>query len=103
MNTSRALFGCGLLLSIGCGSVVDPPAFGPTTEDESAASGVPDMLPRSFAKTTVDLNLRSGPSTNYRVLTVMPAGARVEIMSRSDSWYAVNFEAMSGWASGRYL
>jgi uncharacterized protein YraI len=50
------------------------------------------------------LNLRSGPSTGYRVLTAMPCGAEVLVgTGRSSSWVNVNYEGLWGWASSNYL
>ena len=56
-----------MIATIACGSVADP-TLDPTAVDESAVGAVPELLPRSFAKTTASLNLRSGPGTSYRVL-----------------------------------
>ena len=53
--------------------------------------------------TTVDLNLRSGPGTGYRVIGVMPRGAAVTISDCSTSWCRVSFGAKHGWASLTYL
>ena len=53
--------------------------------------------------TTVDLNLRSGPGTGYRVIGVMPRGAAITISDCSTSWCRVAFGAKRGWASLTYL
>ena len=40
----------------------------------------------SAAVVTNDLNLRSGPGTNYQVVDTMPAGARVNVLSCTGGW-----------------
>lgn len=57
------------------------------------------------ARTTSALNLRSGAGTGYRILVVMPSGARVTLVDGvpSGGWYRVNFNGTTGWAFGTYL
>jgi uncharacterized protein YraI len=57
----------------------------------------------SAAVVTGDLNLRTGPGTNYRVIDMMPAGARVDVLSCTGSWCRVNFRGEVGFASASYL
>jgi uncharacterized protein YraI len=57
----------------------------------------------SAAIVTGDLNLRTGPGTNYRVIDVMPAGARVNVLSCTGSWCRVGFRGEVGFASAGYL
>jgi len=52
---------------------------------------------------STDLNMRSGPGTEYGVVTTMPAGATVDVGACSGSWCAVNFRGASGYASASYL
>ena len=49
------------------------------------------------------LNLRSGPSTNRRVLTQMLYGETVEIVGASGDWYQVEHHGQGGWAYASYL
>ncbi|MEJ7597360.1 MAG: SH3 domain-containing protein [Kofleriaceae bacterium] len=50
------------------------------------------------------LNLRSGPSTAYSILTTMPQGSTVTIVQGpSNGWYRVTYQGRTGWASGAYL
>jgi len=54
--------------------------------------------------TATSLNLRSGPSTSYSVLTSMPNGATVTInQGPSNGWYNVTYDGTTGWCSGAYL
>lgn len=65
------------------------------------------MLPASAdaaaARTTTALNMRTGPSTGYAVITVIPGGGRVEIIGRSGGWCHVDYRGYRGWSSCRYL
>ena len=65
-------------------------------------------FPTAFAEgatvTGSDVNLRSGPGTNYPVIDCLPKGAVVEVTDRSNpNWYAVNYNGTSGYMSSRYL
>ncbi len=62
-----------------------------------------DLCP---ATTTADLNLRSGPSLNDSVLTVMPAGAHLDwdpSQPRSNGYVAVSYHGIEGWSFAEYL
>lgn len=66
------------------------------------------MTATAFAEAAVvtgsDVNIRSGPGVNYRVLECLPKGASVTVTDRSNSdWYAVEYNGMSGFMSSRYL
>ena len=58
---------------------------------------------QSYGAVIQDLNLRSGPSTGYRVLAVMPGGAPVSVHHCTGGWCQVTFGGRTGWASQRYL
>jgi peptidoglycan/xylan/chitin deacetylase (PgdA/CDA1 family) len=53
--------------------------------------------------TTEELNLRSGPSTSYSIIAVMPPGARVTVLSVSGSWAKVTYSGKTGYAHTAYL
>lgn len=59
----------------------------------------------SSALVTTDLNLRASPDTRYRPITVLPAGAIVDVRGcvRSYSWCRVSWRGYDGWAYSRYL
>lgn len=62
----------------------------------------------AFAETAVvtgsEVNLRSGPGTNYRIINCLSSGSSVTVTDRSnDSWYAVNYGSQSGFISAAYL
>ncbi|MDP2409930.1 MAG: SH3 domain-containing protein [Pseudolabrys sp.] len=55
------------------------------------------------ALVTADLNLRSGPGTNYGVVNVLPGGSTVDVLSCSGSWCRVGWGNSVGFASRSYL
>ncbi len=56
------------------------------------------------AVTTVDLNLRSGPSTGNQVLRVMPQGSTVQITGTVQNGFRyVIHNGLAGWAAADYL
>lgn len=52
------------------------------------------------ATVTTNLNVRSGPGTNYAVIDNLPAGSVVDIAGCTGNWCEV---AGTGWASASYL
>lgn len=57
----------------------------------------------SAATVTNDLNLRSGPGTNYRVIDTMPGGAYVDVIGCTGNWCRVSWHGRVGYASASYL
>ncbi len=56
------------------------------------------------ARTTANLNLRSGPGTQHPILLVMPLGSIVTLLAGPTAgWYQVDFDGTIGWASATYL
>ncbi|WP_169822908.1 SH3 domain-containing protein [Methyloligella halotolerans] len=51
------------------------------------------------AQTTADLNLRTGPGTQYAIIATMPAGSRIDIGDCADGWCAVDWRGQDGYAS----
>lgn len=49
------------------------------------------------------LNVRSGPGTKYKVVTVIKKGQSVKVTQTKNSWDKVAAGAKTGWASGKYL
>jgi uncharacterized protein YraI len=57
-----------------------------------------------LAHTMDEINLRSGPGTQYGVILVIPDGASLKITgSYSRGYYPVRYQGTKGWASGDYL
>lgn len=57
----------------------------------------------SAAVVTTDLNLRSGPGTDYPIINAMPAGSQVRVFNCTGSWCRVGWQGERGWASSSYL
>ncbi|HMB10789.1 I78 family peptidase inhibitor [Saliniramus sp.] len=55
------------------------------------------------ASTTADLNMRSGPGTQYRVIATIPRGGRVEVINCSRGWCDLIWSGRRGYASARFL
>ncbi|CAB3391125.1 SH3 domain-containing protein [Kyrpidia spormannii] len=68
-------------------------------------SGVPTPLPAGLKGETTDaVNLREGPSTSTRVITVLPPATSVTVLQRSpDGWFQVDIGGQKGWVYGQYL
>src|SRR6185503_16513555 len=55
------------------------------------------------ATAQTDLNVRSGPGTNYPVVGSLQGGETVDVGSCTGSWCRVSFGGGSGFASRSYL
>src|SRR5258706_5612442 len=56
--------------------------------------------------TTAALNLRTGASTNYKILHVIPQGAAVVTVNRTtpvNGFYNIKHAGQEGWSYGAYL
>ena len=49
------------------------------------------------------LNVRSGPGTNYSVVTVAPYGSAVALSAEKNGWYKISYHSTSGWCSANYI
>jgi uncharacterized protein YraI len=63
-----------------------------------AASAAPALV-------TGDLNLRSGPGTNFGVISVLPGGATVNVLGCGGGWCRIAWRGAGGYgyASSNYL
>lgn len=70
-----------------------------------AVAALPALAEAAPAVSTASVNMRSGPSTRYPPVLVIPAGSRVEIAGcmRSANWCDVSYRGYRGWVSGSYL
>lgn len=70
----------------------------PVTEGETPQ-------PTGYALTAaVNLNIRSGPGVNYRVVGWLPYQQTAQIIGRNadNSWWQINYGDVTGWVSGYY-
>jgi uncharacterized protein YraI len=49
-----------------------------------------------------DVNLRSGPGASHARITVIPAGAQVQVHG-CGAWCRVTYDGRSGWVAARYV
>lgn len=63
------------------------------------------LLVGSTLQATASVNLRSGPSTSYGVLVVIPSGAKVTVAQAapSNSFYKLTYSGKTGWGHGNYF
>lgn len=66
---------------------------------------LPGLAAAATAFSTANVNMRSGPSTQYPPVLVIPAGVRVDIQGcmQSANWCDVAYAGYRGWVSGSYL
>lgn len=55
------------------------------------------------AKTLQNLNLRTGPGTNYSIISTIKKGMVVEIMENTNAWSLVKYNGTVGYVSSNYL
>ena len=56
------------------------------------------------ARATTDLNVRTGPGTNFTILDALERGEEVSIVECTESnWCYINQDGPDGWVSARYL
>lgn len=55
------------------------------------------------AQATANVNVRSGPGTNFRVIDTLIRGERVDIQYCRGSWCFVEKRGPNGWVSANYL
>lgn len=54
------------------------------------------------AKTIARLRLREEPSTQSRILTVLPKGAKLKVIGQNEVWYRVEHR-QKGWVHGEFI
>ncbi len=83
-----------------------PPTETEEPEEPATSDAVPVGDTATGSATVFDgsLNLRSGPGTDYSVVTVMPDGATVELRGDAQgNFQPVSFDGTTGWASADWL
>lgn len=53
--------------------------------------------------TLANLNLRDGKSTKANIITVIPAGSKVNVMDAEEDWYEVIYNNLRGFVYNEYL
>ena len=52
---------------------------------------------------TVNLRMRSGPSTDYDIISTIPNGEKVQIIGHKDGWDEITYNGERGYSSVQYL
>lgn len=75
--------------------------------DNAASEGTPAQTVTERIGTLntngAPLNLRSGPGTDYDMLTTIPADAELTITGTESGWYKTSYDGVSGYVSGDYV
>jgi uncharacterized protein YraI len=72
--------------------------------DDACGAASPGETGESNAATNDNLNLRAGPSLGDEILTVMPAGSRLNVTGAAENgFYPVTYSGETGWASTSYI
>ena len=50
-----------------------------------------------------NLNVRTGPSTDYDIITQLTNGSTVNVLGEKDGWYQIEIPARYGYVCGQYL
>jgi len=90
-----------LLLVSGCGQPAEPADGTPDTTTTTTTTTV--AATAGFYVTTDALNVRSGPGTQYEVLTVLPVGKVVEVLGTEGAWHRISFAGGTGYVHGDYV
>ena len=64
---------------------------------------VPLSAHADFAKTTQNVNLRTGPGTEYDRVATLASGLRVDVLKCQPDWCRVAGKGIRGWVSAGYL
>lgn len=75
---------------------------GYVSADYVTVDGLPLVNPRGIV-TGNAVNVRSGPSTGYGVVSKVYAGTIVDLTSVKDGWYGVSYNGVKGYISGDYV
>lgn len=62
-----------------------------------------DAATQSTYKTTSNLNIRSGPSTLYSKVGLIPKGGTVTVLDYKDGWCKIKYGRVTGYCSSMYL
>lgn len=74
------------------------------TSTEQSASGyeVKDTSLTCYVNSEKDLNVRSGPSTDYSVIGTLSNGSKIEVTGESGGWYRFDYNGKDGFVATKY-
>lgn len=83
------------VLQIGQELIVSSPKTNIATLDNSTTD--------SYISTASNLRVRSGATTNSKILGTVSKGQKLNVISYSNGWYKINFNNATGYVSGNYV
>lgn len=73
-------------------------------KDFLAVNGrAPEKSPDATVSGGSTINVRSGPGTEYKRVTMVAEGKRVAVLKQEGSWYQVSFDGTTGYIMGDFL
>ncbi len=106
--TARSLVLASVVVLAGCGgsAIVESEGLDGADDTVTLSNELSSSIPvGSTLKATANVNLRSGPSTSYKVLLVVPNGGKVttvEKTSPQNGFYKVKYNGTVGYSHGNY-
>ncbi len=83
------------------------PSPAPTSTPLPSPTAAPmgQMATPSTARVRVDgeVNVRSGPGTNYAILGTLTAGTEARVTGRSGGWWQIDYNGAPGWVFGEIV
>ncbi|MCM3774162.1 SH3 domain-containing protein [Priestia aryabhattai] len=77
---------------------------GYVSSDYVQASGAtPPAESTTYIVTASKLNVRSGAGTNYAAIGSVTKGQKLSVVSKSGSWYKINYNGRTGYVSSDYV
>lgn len=56
-----------------------------------------------YMYSTGNLNLRTGPGSDFDIILTIPANSRVQVLNQDGNWYEVLYQEKSGYSAAKYL
>lgn len=87
-----------IMMSVSAGASASPPqALQPASPPQPAGPA-----PSVCTITTGDggTNLRTGPSTSYSIITMLPGGTSYPATGQNGGWYTIDYQGQTGWLFG---
>ncbi len=60
-------------------------------------------LAASYVTDKLEVTLRTGPGLDYRIVTMLKAGQRLEVLGDGDGWTNVRTAGKEGWLVSRFI
>ncbi|MEW4276572.1 SH3 domain-containing protein, partial [Priestia megaterium] len=70
---------------------------------QSSGTTAPPAESTTYTVTASTLNVRSGAGTNYASIGSVTKGQKLSVMSKSGSWYKINYNGRTGYVSSDYV